>query len=380
MEADVPLGAFLSGGIDSSLIVTMMQKHSSKPINTFTIGFDTDDFNEASYSKEIADYLGTNHTELYLSQSDALDVVPNLSSIWDEPFADPSQIPTLLLSSLTRKHVTVALSGDGGDEIFCGYNRYCKGFNLFKLLKKIPKQLVPLVRKSLRYIPVEFLEKNRYLTPKLKYQSLEEKLFKISDLFDYENKNDFYLGCASLFREPESFLLEGNQPQTILSDPNKWPENKSFIELMMYLDSITYLPDDILTKVDRATMSVGLEARVPLLDHTLIEWCSNIPIEVKYKNGIPKWPLRQVLAKSIPEEYFDRPKMGFGVPLDLWLRGSLKEWVADLLNEGLLEKQGIFNSKSVCKMFEEHYSGTRNWSNNIWALTMFQSWYQDIKN
>lgn len=378
MISDVPIGAFLSGGLDSSIIVSIMQSISNKPINTFTIGFNDQGYNEAKSAKEISNFLGTNHTELYITPEKTLDTVSKLPRTWDEPFADSSQIPTLLLSELTSRTVKVALSGDGGDELFCGYNRYSQGYSIYKFLRKFPDIITKSLSKSLKTINPQNIDKLISLMPrKYQYPAIGDRLNKLADVILYSKDLEFYKSLISIFQSPSQLLISGVEELNLLSEPQKWPNTSDFRELMMYLDMHTYLPGDILTKVDRASMAYSLEARVPFLDHELIEWVWSIPFEMKLRKGKSKWLIRELLSHYLPNKLTERPKMGFGIPIEYWLAGPLKDWAENLLSEENIKKQGLFNSKIVLNFWEEHKSGKRRWHHQLWTILMACSWAEE---
>lgn len=377
MAADVPLGAFLSGGYDSSLVVALMQAQSNKPIRTFSIGFEEAGYNEAHHAKAVAKHLGTNHTELYVSPKDALDVIPDLASFWNEPFADSSQIPTYLVSKLAREQVTVSLSGDGGDELFCGYGRYEKAYSIWQKLQMLPKPARAILARALSHTPAQTVDRIvSRLPPRFRYPALGDRLLKLADVLQMNSREDFYKSFVSHLKVPEDIVIGGTEPQNLFNEHDKWPKVSDFRERMMYFDTKTYLPDDILTKVDRASMAVSLEARVPLLDHRIVEFAWQLPLEYKFREGQSKWLLRQVLYRYLPREMMERPKMGFGVPIEHWLRGPLRDWAEALLNERLLREQGFFDPAPIRKMWEEHQSGKRRWHYHLWDILMFQAWLE----
>lgn len=381
MMADVPLGAFLSGGYDSSAIVALMQAQSMQPVKTFTIGFSEAGFNEANHAKAVANHLGTDHTELYVSPSDALTVVPRLSSIYDEPFADSSQIPTYLVSSLARKHVTVALSGDGGDELFCGYNRYALGFQAWSKLRWFPHLFKVWLAEFCRHIPADALNKfQQNLPKKMQFPMVADRLSKMADVLVHDTGEAFYLSLISHFKEPEKVVLDAFEPPTVVNRKDLVPDFQDMRDRMMYMDMMSYLPDDILVKVDRASMAVSLEARVPLLDHRLVEFAWKTPISYKYRDGQSKWMLRQVLYRYVPRHLMDRQKMGFAVPIEHWLRGPLRDWAEDLLSEARLKKDGFFDVPSILNMWNEHVTGRRRWHYHLWTVLMFQDWLSHHRN
>lgn len=377
MAADVPLGAFLSGGYDSTTIAALMQAQSDRPIKTFTIGFHEEGYNEARHAKAVAEHLGTEHTELYVTPEEAMAVIPKLPSMYDEPFSDSSQIPTFLVSQLARQHVTVSLSGDGGDELFYGYGRYLKADSLWRTLGRLPEPLRRLLAFLIAQAPARGLEKAMpLLPPRFRIDHFADRLPKLAEMLAYPDSQSFYRHFVSHAQKPEELVLGATEPDTILTRPDCMPNLPSLRERMMYLDAMTYLPDDILTKVDRASMAVSLEARVPLLDHRLIEFAWRVPTDYKYRNGQGKWLLRQVLYRYVPKALMDRPKMGFGVPIEQWLRGPLREWAEELLDEKRLREEGFFNPAPVRKMWEEHLTGKRRWHYYLWDVLMFQAWLE----
>ncbi|MGR6034779.1 MAG: asparagine synthase (glutamine-hydrolyzing) [Candidatus Nitrosoglobus sp.] len=379
MLADVPLGAFLSGGIDSSMIVALMQAQSSRPVQTFSIGFHEKDYNEAVYAAQVARHLGTEHTELYISSQEAMAVISQLPIIYDEPFADSSQISTFLVSKLARCHVTVALSGDGGDELFGGYNRYFWCQQLWSKLRRIPSIMRQLAAQVLRaptpsawdraFASLEF-----FIPTRFQQVRPGDKLHKLAAILVSDSPAIIYKQLISQWQSPIDIVINSSEPP----DPSDkvWSHFAltDLTECMMLLDLITYLPNDILTKVDRASMAVGLETRAPLLDHRLVEFAWRLPVRLKVRDGTNKWMLRQVLNRYVPRELVDRPKMGFGVPIDSWLRGPLRSWAEDLLDDGKLTAEGYFHPAPIRKRWEEHLTGRRNWQYPLWCVLMFQAW------
>lgn len=385
MEADVPLGAFLSGGVDSSLVVALMQAQSDIPIKTFSIGFNESEYNEANYAKAVAQHLGTDHTELYITPEQAMAVIPRLPTIYDEPFADSSQIPTFLVSELARRYVTVSLSGDGGDEFFAGYNRYLLGQSIWNKIGWMPKRMRRAVSGMLTATSPQtwtfIFQKMNYILPgKIKQQNPGDKLHKLSEILDVDNPETMYWRLVSHWKDPSSIVLGAHEPPTVLTDRSRWADLPDFTQRMMFLDTVTYLPDDILVKVDRASMGVSLEARVPLLDHRVMEFAWRLPMSMKIRNGQSKWLLRQVLYKYVPRELIERPKMGFGIPIDSWLCGPLREWAEVLLDEKRLREEGFFNPAPIREKWAEHLSGKRNWQYYLWDVLMFQAWLDENKN
>lgn len=381
MMADVPLGAFLSGGVDSSIIVALMQVQSNRPVKTFTIGFREEAYNEAEYAHAVAKQLGSEHTELYVSSEQAMAVIPMLPHMYDEPFADSSQIPTWLVSKLAREQVTVSLSGDGGDELFGGYNRYFIGQSIWNKLDRIPLAFRGSLAGAVTSIAPEswnsVIGKIEALLPsKLRFGNPGDKLHKLAGVLASESPESLYLGLVSLWENPSSIVLGSQEPLTMLTDRKQWPELSDFVQRMMVMDTLTYMPDDILVKVDRAAMSIGLETRVPFLDHRIVEFAWRLPLSMKINNGQGKHLLRQVLYKYVPKSLIERPKMGFGIPLDIWLRGPLRDWAESLLDENRLKQEGFFNVVPVRKKWQEHLSGQRNWQYHLWGVLMFQAWLE----
>jgi asparagine synthase (glutamine-hydrolysing) len=381
MIADVPLGAFLSGGIDSSTVVALMQAQSHKPVKTFTIGFEEEEYNEAAQAKAVAEYLKTEHTELYVTPEQAMAVIPRMSFFYDEPFADSSQIPTYLVSELTRQHVTVSLSGDGGDELFGGYNRYFWGRSIWQKIGWIPGGLRKLLSSGLTLLSPQawdnlFMRLEPVLPGKARQRLPGDKLHKLAEILAVENPEAMYLGLVSHWKEPAVVVSGAVEPLTVLTDSRRWANLPDFTQRMMFLDLISYLPDDILVKIDRASMGVSLEARVPFLDHRIVEFAWQVPLSMKIRNGQGKWLLRQVLYKYVPEDLIERPKMGFGVPIDKWLRGPLRDWAESLLNEKRLKQEGFFNPAPIRQKWHEHLSGKRNWQYYLWDILMFQAWLE----
>ncbi|MEA2955054.1 MAG: hypothetical protein QOJ58_551 [Alphaproteobacteria bacterium] len=375
MIADVPLGAFLSGGIDSSTVVALMQAQSTRSVKTFSIGFHESGYDEAQCAKQVAAHLGTDHTEFYVEPRHALDVIPHLADWFDEPFADPSQIPTYLVSELTRKHVTVALSGDGGDELFAGYNRYVWAERLARAVNLVPRPLRGASAAALRALAPQSWNRLFEFVPAAWRPALPgDKLHKITTLLDNPQPDAIYRRLVSQWERPEEVAAAGREPRGPLWDPTIAHDFPDLVPRMQLLDMITYLPDDILTKVDRATMAVGLEGRVPLLDHRVVAYSWSLPLEFKLRGGRSKWLLRQVLDRYVPRSLIDRPKMGFGVPIDAWLRGPLREWAESLLAPARLASDGFVRVEPVRRAWREHLEGSRNWQYPLWTVLMLQAW------
>jgi len=377
MMADVPLGAFLSGGIDSSTVVALMQAQSERPVKTFSIGFHEEGYNEAEHAKAVAQHLGTEHTELYITPEEAMAVIPELPTLYCEPFSDSSQIPTFLVSKLAKKHVTVSLSGDAGDELFCGYNRYQITNKLWEKLNRIPVVCRTLIAKGVTLLsPQQWNKVGRSIPGIQRFNNLGDKLHKGAGVLASRTVEELYLGLVSHHSDPTSLVVGGYEPETLLRGHTPALFGLSEVQRMMTLDQITYLPDDILTKVDRAAMGVSLETRVPFLDHRVVEFSSTLPQSIKLRDDQSKWPLRQILYRYVPKKLIERPKMGFGVPLDNWLRGPLKNWSEELLDEGRLRREGVFQPEPVRKLWLEHLSGKRNRAYLLWNILMFQAWLE----
>ncbi len=381
MISDVPLGAFLSGGIDSSLVVSLMQAQSARKVKTFSIGFNEAAYNEAPFASEVARHLGTDHTELYVTPLETRDVIPGLPEIYDEPFADSSQIPMCLVSKMAREHVTVCLSGDGGDESFGGYNRYLWAMSIWKKVGWAPRLFRKLSAGAITSIPPGAWEKlysavRPVLPDSVKVANPGDKAHKLAELLTLNGPVEMYRWLVSQFREPERIVTGSKEPRTILSNEEEWASVEDFTQQMMFLDTVTYLPDDILTKVDRASMSVSLEARAPLLDYRVVEFAARLPVKMKIGDGYSKRLLRRTLFKYVPKQIIERPKMGFGVPIDSWLRGPLREWAESLLDEKRLKRESIFDPSPIRKKWSEHLSGKRNWQYHLWTVLMFQAWHE----
>jgi asparagine synthase (glutamine-hydrolysing) len=381
MIADVPLGAFLSGGIDSSTVVALMQAQASQPVRTFSIGFHEPGYNEAEHAKAVARHLGTAHTELYVTASQAIDAIPRLPSLYDEPFADSSQLPTFLVAQLARQHVTVALSGDGGDELFAGYNRYTYGNTIWQQQSRIPLPLRRALGSAITAVSPSRWDAVlrlplRALSARLRHNHPGEKLHKLAGILGLGAPEQVYLRLVSQWDEPDALVLGAQEPPTALTDPDRQCSLDDFIPRMMALDLVSYLPDDILVKVDRAAMGVSLETRIPMLDHRVVEFAWSLPQRFKLRDGQGKWILRQVLHRHVPRELIERPKMGFGVPIDSWLRGPLRNWAEALLEDGRLRREGLLDIAAVRRKWHEHSSGQANWQYLIWTVLMFESWFE----
>lgn len=384
MIAEVPLGAFLSGGVDSSVVVALMQARSAQKVRTFSIGFHEHGYNEAEHAAEVARHLGTDHTEMYVSHQQVLDLVPNIAEAYDEPFGDSSQLPTQMLCALTRKEVTVALSGDGGDELFAGYNRYLVSERLRQGYANCPQRFRQLSAGMLRALkPSTWDRIGRVIPAGRRPGMLGDKLHKLAAVIELENFDKVYPALLQYWPQGkgiDQIPLDRPIVPGVASavSPIGWSEGISAVTdptmRMQLMDMLSYLPDDILTKVDRASMGVSLEARVPLLDHRVVEYSWRLPQSAKLVGGRGKLILRDVLSRYVPHELIDRPKMGFGVPLDSWLRGPLKDWAEDLLDPVNLREDDMFEVEPIRRRWSEHLSGHRNWQYSLWNVLMAQAW------
>lgn len=383
MMADVPVGAFLSGGIDSSLVVSLMQAQSTRPVRTFTLGFDQFGYNEAHYARAVATHLGTTHTELFVQPEHARDVIPLLPQIYDEPFADSSQIPTFLVSQLAKRDVTVVLSGDGGDELFGGYNRYSLGLSMIGGARHLSRPLLELLVTVLRKPSTEAWNRvlkgvERVLPKRYRQLVSGERLHKLAQLLSCDGPMDLYRQATTHWSNPASLVFGSREPLTPMTDPVQQPDLSNPAHLMMYFDLITYLVDDILVKVDRATMAVSLEGRAPLLDHRVAEYAWRLPHSMKIRNGRGKYPLRYILDRYIPRELMERPKQGFGIPIGVWLRGPLRDWAEHLLDAKKLEQEGVFNPELIRSKWGVHLSEGLDCHFELWDVLMFQAWQDSL--
>ena len=386
MMADAPLGAFLSGGVDSSAIVALMQAQSAKPVRTFTVGFDDATYDEAVHAKAVARHLGTEHTEIVVTAARALELVPKLPTIYDEPFADASQIPTYVVAQTTREHVKVALSGDGGDELFGGYTRYFLTPRLWSRLRRVPSGMRKRIASALYSLRPDHADQFAALfqgawSPGARDGTrIGERLHKLANVMGAQSRTDLYRLLLSSVHHPERLALSGRELPTRVDTPEAWSVDLEFAEQVMAVDALTYLPDDILAKVDRAAMAVSLETRMPFLDHRVVGFVWSLPLSMRIPEDKPKWLLRQLLYRYVPREIIDRPKQGFCAPVGEWLRGSLRDWAQALLDPARLRDEGFLDATRVDRMWQQHLSGRMNWQHPLWTVLMFQAWLDAQKN
>lgn len=380
--ADVPLGAFLSGGVDSSAIVALMQSEAMSPVRTFTIGFHEKGYDEAEYARAVAQHLGTEHTEFYVSSEQAREVIPQLPALYDEPFADSSQIPTYLVCGQAKQHMTVALSGDGGDELFGGYNRYFWSQRVFSKVDWMPRPIRRLLAAGLTALPSQgydalYAGLGQFLPMRAQVSMFGDKVHKLAErMASVGSTDELYQSLVSTWKTPTQVVQGAVEPATVLTRRTGLPRLSEAEHRMMYFDAMTYMVDDILVKVDRAAMGVSLETRVPFLDHRVVELAWRMPLHMKIRDGQGKWALRQVLYKYVPKGLIERPKQGFGIPLGDWLRGPLRSWAESMLDPARLAREGYFYPDAVQKKWQEHLSGTRNWQYELWNVLMFQAWLE----
>lgn len=381
MLSDVPLGAFLSGGVDSSVIVALMQSQSMAPVKTFSMGFTDPAYDESKYARDVAQHLGTEHTEWIVSPEEALAVIPHLPKMYDEPFADVSAIPTCILSRVAREKVAVSLSGDAGDELFAGYNRYLGAAKTWQKISKVPRGARQIFSSAVLALePTSwdtFANKLNHCVPRqMQYKAVGSKLHRLAKAAQARNPSEFYEYLTAKWRNPQEVLRQGRLPGA-RGAKFLTQQGGMSLEAMMLADTVQYLPDDILVKVDRASMAVSLETRVPMLDHRLVEFAWSLPMSMKVHAGTGKWILKEVLKQYVPEGLIDRPKMGFDVPIDRWLRGPLRDWAEALLDERMLEQQGFFDAKLVRTLWEAHASGKKSYHHELWPILMFQAWHNE---
>lgn len=380
MVADVPVGAFLSGGIDSSLVVAMMQRRGSGNVRTFTVGFAEKEYDESAHARAVSQHLGTEHTELIVSPAQAMAVIAHLPSMFDEPFGDSSQIPTYLVSSLAREHVTVSLSGDAGDELFGGYERYAVADRAWATLRRLPGSIRKILPRMIRSLPPEWWARYlRIASPILPQRwqgaNLGNKMYRLAELVG-RAQWEFYHGIVSHWTDPGAMVIGCTRPDSPVERLMSQQIALTYREQMMYWDLLTYLPGDILVKVDRAAMAVSLETRVPLLDHRLVEFAWSLPLHLRVRDGQGKWILRQLLNRYVPRELTERPKVGFGIPVGSWLRGPLRDWAEALLNESRICREGMLEPTLIRRRWHEHLAGSHDWTYLIWDVLMFQAWLE----
>jgi asparagine synthase (glutamine-hydrolysing) len=385
MRADVPLGAFLSGGVDSSTVVAAMQAQAQRPVRTFTIGFTQPDMNEAEHAKAVAVHLGTDHTELYVSDADAMSVVPRLPEVFDEPFADASAIPTLLLAELTRQHVTVSLSGDGGDELFGGYHHHHLANKLWRWTRVLPHSVRSILSDGLVRVRPETWDRmgaaiRPVLPNRLQGRHPGPAVYKLSMAMKEQGPEAFCRTFFGHWTDTGPLVTGAGLPPIPSTYPDQWAALSDPMQRLMFLDLVTFLPDDIMVKVDRATMAVSLEARAPLLDHRLVEFSWHLPMHMKVRDGTSKHLLRQMLYRYVPRSIVERPKKGFGAPIGMWLRGGLRDWADALLDRRRLLDEGFFHPDPILRRWAEHRSGKRDWSSSLWDVLMFQAWLEQQRS
>jgi asparagine synthase (glutamine-hydrolysing) len=382
MLADVPLGGFLSGGVDSSIVTALMQAQSSRPVKTFTIGFRENAYDEAQSAAAVAQHLGTEHRELYVTPAEALSVIPKLPTMYDEPFADSSQIPTFLVSQMARRYVTVGLSGDGGDELFGGYNRHVWSNRIWDAVGWLPLSARSCLAGAVRSLTPQAWDRlfgvcAPFLPGKANQRNPGLKLHKIAEMLSVEDRGSLYLRHTSHWADPADVVIGGTESEHRVGLQGLQEQFSDFAQQMMFLDTVTYLPDDILAKVDRASMAVSLEARVPLLDHRVVEFAWSLPLSLKIRDGEGKWLLRELLYRYVSRDLIDRPKTGFGIPIEAWLRGPLRDWADALLDEHRLQSEGFFNPAPIRKIWAAHLSGRGSWQYHLWDVLMFQAWLEE---
>jgi len=371
MLSDVPLGALLSGGVDSSAIVALMQAQSQRPVRTFTIGFDSGAYDESRFAARIARHLSTDHTEIRVTPADAMTVVPKMPSFYDEPFADQSQIPTCLVAQLARHHVTVCLSGDGGDELFCGYNRHLQLLRLWSAVGPLPRLMRRGMAALLKAAPSSIYQS---ALEDRKHGVLADQVQKLAAILPLGGPEEMYQRLAVLWDQPERIVRDATAQPMLVTDRRGWPDLPGVMDRLMYVEAMTSLPDNMMVKLDRAAMGASLETRVPMLDHRIVEFSWRLPFRFKVRDGVGKWILREVLYRRVPRKMVERPKSGFDAPIDEWLRGPLRDWAEDLLSPGRLSSDGYLDPDPIVKRWRDHVSGKRKWQYHLWAVLMFQAW------